>query len=310
MDEKIEATDETIAPQLSAAKEAIELVGKLSIGIIAVLYLLGFVVVNTYLNNFGVFSPSLFRLNYITAGLWAITPIFLVILALSVLGSILIQFSAATRRSLVKRFNLSDNDSEHMFLRLWFTIGSLALLVLSIHWIGTLTTSAGFKASLFSINVAVSTFDVVFIGILFGPFAVLSGHALSKVIRTFLLVVILTGVLLAHSFIFAKEIYGNIPPSLGGGEPKEVQLVIDSDENKRSFFEDLGIQFLSQESNITVNVKLLLVTENEYVLLVENKKCCDNLTVQTGLTIQRDKIQAILYEGANFTGKGGGDSTF
>jgi hypothetical protein len=53
----------------------------------AIAYVAGLLVVNLYYNRFGVYSLTLFRLNYVIAGVWAFLPVLLSFLAiLSILG--------------------------------------------------------------------------------------------------------------------------------------------------------------------------------------------------------------------------------
>ena len=68
---------------LEKTKNLAEVIGKLTLGYLAVAYVLGLLVINVYLNKFNVTSFSLFRLSYIAAGIWASLPI---LLALTLFG--------------------------------------------------------------------------------------------------------------------------------------------------------------------------------------------------------------------------------
>lgn len=297
---------------LEHTKDMVDITGKIALGIIAIFYVIGVIVVNIYLSNFGVYSPSLLRLNYIAAGIWTMVPILSVALMALLLLGLILQLSSTVRKLLTDRLNIKVAGSED---NKWLTWGSAIVMAL-VFFLGLALFRAtmgvaGFYGSLFEgemLKITLTSAGYIFLIVPLMIFV--TPHIVSRAVKLFFSFFIAGFFLYSYSYEFAKNVYGTIPSYLGGGQPKEVQLVIDSDENKRKFFQDLGIQFLTESSNVTVNVKLLLVTEDEYVLLVEKTKCCDGKTVQTGLTIQRDKIQAILYEGANFRGGGSSGSSY
>lgn len=287
--------------------DTVELLSKLVIGVVGGLYLVGIVVVNTYLNTYGIFTPSLFRLSYIGAGIWALVPILLWFVVLVSIVTILFCVSNKVRDFVSYILRLKSTSSPKRSMEEHVIAGVLVtLLVLSMAMtlqLGGLVTSV---KALLTWPVLVSSLDIAALALISVPLVNLDDDRMSRSIRAVLISVASAIFLLAHSYVFALTSYGQIPSYLGGGEPKEVQLVIESDLEKRRFFEDLGIRFLSKESNVTLNVSLLLVTENEYLILVETKAFLDNRKVTSGITIPKAKVSAVLYEGAIFRGAGAG----
>src|SRR6476659_3656400 len=73
--------------KMGTVKELIEIVGKIVLGTLALCYGLGFVIVNVHYGSYGFYSAGLFRLNYIVAGVWALIPVVLMLVAVSVVIS-------------------------------------------------------------------------------------------------------------------------------------------------------------------------------------------------------------------------------
>jgi hypothetical protein len=293
----------------SNLKETVDLVGKMAIGIVGSCYVLGMIVVNVYLNNFGVFAPSLFRLNYIVAGMWVLAPIaFGSILMWSLVAFVAITFPNVQHR-ISRLFGLRitylNKGERRLTMAVLFVC--FCATVFSVVWVRSNMIKLIPKANMWEpmgTGFVTSVYPLVAL-----PLFYLSiRHIFSRFVGLVLLITISICLLFMHSYTFAMNTYGTIPAYLGGGQAKDVQLVINSEKEKRQFFRELGIQFLSDESNITVNVKLLLTTEDEYVLLVETQKQGRQVPTLTGLTIPKDKVDAVLYEGVSFRGTGGDSS--
>lgn len=103
-----------------------------------------------------------------------------------------------------------------------------------------------------------------------------------------------------HTVVCAG-IYGAIPAYLGGGETKDVQLLLNIEDKDKKFYELSGLRFY-ENSNWTRTAQLLFATEGEYIFLVKPPEWVEGST----LSIKKDVIQSILYQGLR--GGGAGDN--
>jgi len=295
---------------LENTKNAFEIGGKLVFGSIAICYLMGLMVVNIYLNNFGVYSPTLFRLSYIAAGAWSLIPIALMLVAVILISGVLIQVPKIDSFFRKLSGEQKDMDRADSVFSLFIALALLAVVVIAALIVRKSIDNAGFTGSLFAGEVKATVASIVLYGVVLGPLlSYLLPSRISRFSTISLTVVMLGLVSFGHAYEFAKSVYGNIPASLGGGKPKEVQLVLDLSNNDREFLSNLGVTFQSDRSNITNNVSLLLATEEEYVLLISVKESDLNGKVRMvpkGLTIKNSKVEAVLYEGARFSGGSSG----
>lgn len=96
-------------------RETIEMVGKMTLAGAALCYAFGLVVVNVYLSKFGVYSVDLFRLHYVTAGIWALLDLTLPALLILIFIGIVVHWNQKLRKYLNFKFKLSlplvDNQS-------------------------------------------------------------------------------------------------------------------------------------------------------------------------------------------------------
>jgi hypothetical protein len=61
--------------RLETVKDGVEMFSKIFLGLAVACFVCGVIVVNLYLREFGFASFSLFRVSYITAGVWTFSPI-------------------------------------------------------------------------------------------------------------------------------------------------------------------------------------------------------------------------------------------
>jgi hypothetical protein len=102
-------------------------------------------------------------------------------------------------------------------------------------------------------------------------------------------------VLIGHIHDFSKYHYSTIPPHLGGGGTKDVQLLLKLEDKEKKFFESSGLKFQG-DSNQTETLQLLFANDNEYVFLVKSVQFPDSNG--STLSIKKDLIQAVLYAGS------------
>lgn len=277
---------------METAKNSIEIVGKIAIGLFAIFYAIGIVVVNIHLNKFGVYSLSLFRLNYVAAGLWALMPIFIGAIVLLLIFSIFYQLSASVREfssvlGLPDQLLGADKYQRQMLLALGILILGIVLTLLLI-------------PSLVSMNIAFAVWTSILGGFLVIFLVFLTTFVNHKAISstfdllfTFFSTLFTLFVFGVYVIFFSYVPYGRIPSYLGGGSPKRAQLILDEDSKIKEKLESIGVIFRS--STLTANVQILMDTDSDYILMIESHDS-DDKPVLKGLTLPKDVVKAILYD--------------
>ena len=289
----------TKAPQvtLDKLKDLIEILGKVAIGLIALGYAVGLVVINIHLNKYGIHSMSLFRLNYISAGMWALMPMLLPLFVFLLLLIIRKAHSGGKARYSIRGFVIP--------VILVLSVISFPLVVqhrlqMSFIQVGWLTSLG--MGVLFSGYLILTVRD----------YLIVPARGSEYFALPFTTAAVAVCVLSLHAILFAYNVYDKIPSHLGGGRFQIVQLVLDADNNTSTLFEREGIEFLSEYSarepradaasgsarpasakapsdkdyKMTNNVELIAVTDEEYILHGRHG----------ALTIQRSVVKAVLYK--------------
>lgn len=270
-----------------------ELIGKLSFGLVGACYVAGLIVVSMYLNRYGIYSISIFRVSYVTAGFWVILPILIsLIIIYGALGLILVFDSkgSAVVNNLLQLTELKKEISNKDTIS-WTMLGNFLLLIglfpviswslgISLDWKWLLALLTGGLVALFLIPIYFNL-----------AFSVVSG-TLKKVFHLSFIIIIEMLLLVVHILVFANRVYDTIPSHIGGGRPKAVQFIIESEPKIRGSLVDAGIGF-EGETNRTKEVRLLFVTEEEYIILVVDSGGNQGSPV----SIRRDVVKATLYRG-------------
>lgn len=272
---------------LDEIKNLAEVVGKTLLGIIGICYVIGLCVVSVYLNNYGIHSLSLLRVNYITAGVWAILPI---LISLFTFFAVIGIFESLRRRK--RRRHDASSESSEMKASLkgkltwsmisnWFLFGSLTIVVgvllgieLSGKWLLALLTG----------SFVVLSFLPLFH--LFTRPAV--PGTLGRSIRIGSILILAVLILFLHILVFANRVYRTIPSQIGGGGAQRVQVIFDEGKLPSVLMEASANSQGIQQSK---DVWLLFVTDQEYVFIVKD---ADNKEFSIG--IQRDGVKMILYK--------------
>lgn len=257
------------------AKDSLELVGKVSIGLVGFCYVLGLIVVTVHLRAYGLNSLDLPQLHYVMAGVWAMLPILLTLL-LIVLGIYFFQVQILTEGG-ATRWEIARNVLATVFVLLFLFYAVLGFfggqLGLSFGWrswvlsplLGTLAAFViGGPVLLFTRPGKFPDWGSVFI-----PLGVMA-----------------VGILLGVGYLvyFAGTTYQSIPWSTGGGRPSRVQLMIDPLE--KEYLEAVGLK-VSAPGNKTDPISLLMITEKEYVVLSPTGNA---------VSIPADTVKSVLYE--------------
>jgi len=275
-------------PDLENAKSLMEIVGKFVLGVLALCYAIGMFVVNIYYSKYGVYSLSLFQVNYVVAGLWVLAPIFLILFAIIPLLILVFSYPRVSKLfySLLK-VPPPSTPSEYVS-----SINRPVLLCMyTIAMFGVFILAKGLKIKFpNSWATGLGTVTIALIS--------LSLYVLYKYLYKFhlsLLYSVLSVLLIflaGYTIDFANIAYGTIPPHLGGGGTKEVQLLLDVDDSSKKYFESSGLRF-HEDTNQTKTAKLLFATDDEYIFLVRESGSQFTST----LSIKRDLIKSVLYEG-------------
>src|SRR5215208_4635917 len=252
-------------PALEKAKDLMEVLGKAVVGLLALCYALGLFVVNFYYNRYGVYSLSLIQLNYVVAGVWLLAPIFLTLIILIIL--IILAYSNQHVRKFINGVLGIKQDEGQTQAADWIgksAVGAACLTILMViialqeiritfvyQWIVVLLTA-------FFLNLFMSVTLYVFFRY----------RSTLRFPLLFSMLTIYVAFLTAYTFDFSKSLYGTIPPHLGGGGTKDVQLLLDVDESSKKYFELSGLEFY-ENTNQTKTARLLFVTDDDYIFLVK-----------------------------------------
>ena len=256
-------------------KAILEISGKMLIGLAGLCYVLGLIVVTIHLRQYGLNSLDLPQLHYVTAGVWTVLPIVLMVLL------ILFAFYMVVSQAEELKRKKGVDKLAGIFSAI------VAVLILSYLGLGFLGSEAGIEFGW------TNWVWVPLLGLTAVWFVVLPGGLLTQPDtyrdRKFLILmlgVLVVGIVLSMFYVvlFATHTYEAIPWSTGGGRSSQVRLVVAPDS--RPYFESVGIKF-SDGENRTDSLKLLLVTEKEFILTNS-----DGMAI----SVPAASVKSVLYE--------------
>jgi MFS family permease len=262
-DERLDGTSQSSA-RLASMKEIVEVVSKGVIGFAAVCFVCGIVVVNLYLRDFGVASFSLFRVSYITAGVWTFSPIaFAAVFVGTILMTILsdkLTGEQALPKSRKNRWNtwVVGIIAAGAILGILFTG-----LQITFNWRWLAAIGVGFVIGFF-------WFALFHVRATKDPGAFVVGF------------VSVLG-FLVYLLYLAPSLYKEIPASLGGGAGTQVVLVVPPD--KQSLVAAAGVPIA--EPPVSKPVTLLLESDKSYVVVADDSKAA--------ITLNSDLVSAIRH---------------
>jgi hypothetical protein len=246
---------------------------------LSVLYLFGFSIVSLYLAGYGIHSVALLRIQYIAAGFFSLGPILLVFLAGSlfrlgrydflawsgvrpaflILCRLLMVFVTASLATggIASPF-LAQRDLKQVF---WLHLGLFLKLIAyaMLPMLGTLWMLRTGQAS--------SKHDT-------RPPSVSFSVASSVTFSLFFF--------LAYMNFFARQIYGGIPFSVGGGAPQPVVFLLKGDSNGSAL-----PLIADQSGRKSVPYQLVLETEKSYAVL-------SNSSSEAAIVFNRDGVQGYV----------------
>ena len=281
-------------------------------GLVAVAYVFGFVVTNTYLLQYGFFTLELFQAKYVASG-----SLFL-LLNLVILAEPIYDFTVLVRLRLAnKRISTLRFVQNGVVAWLWcmFAIFAFSTLVSmsSMTLVKTPFGAPSIPVTADSIDLASEKTLILFSNLLLWSalvFLLFKAAVLQIVSRksaiyvtqekkpmfklsliTFPIIggfpwVVLTIVL------FSVLVYPLVPPSFGGGAPLQVQLL--ADEDARDHFELLGIidktSKTKEHALLSRLVYLVDETSGQYFLLTE-----DSIGSVSSIALDRDLVKGVVY---------------
>ena len=254
-------------------KETLEVGAKLLFGLVGACYVLGLIVVTIHLRGYGLNSLSLSQLHYVTAGVWVLLPILVMIF----LG-IFTKFMIDTQE---ERW-IAKTRSEKAKDLLPGLVGLIVVFFVSVEYVGK---PFGIQLSLMSWGLIPAFGTLAFLILAVAIFMLMSNapDRPPTVVSLGLGIVALL-MFMVYVILFAGHTYREIPWATGGARPSQVELIVPSDS--RPYLESAGIKFSGGE-NRTDSLQLLLATEKEYIIINSDGKA---------VSIPSDLIKSVLYE--------------
>jgi hypothetical protein len=270
-------TQDESPSKIGLVKDVLEILGKLLLGLVAICYALGLIVMNSYFSNYGVYSLSLFRLSYVMAGLWALGPV-ITLVCFTLLGAWL--RSEYTVRPPLKR---------RRFL-IVTVLGSILVLAAFIYVLTSLRGPidyVGLSLTNFALGLLLDgLLAILFLYMLYSE----SFEVERRLTFISLFIAIFIIVLLTHAVVFGRKVYGAIPPYWGGGMPIQVRIAVESEDKAQEMLKATGISF-EGDSHLSNSIEYLFATEDEYIFLVPDGKERKNT-----VSLSRDTVKGIVYE--------------
>lgn len=252
-----------------------------SLSITAIIYILGFVVSNSYYGLFGVFNYDLVQSRYLAAGISFIY--------FTILGSIIFGLAISLG------YWLKPGNAE--FFATILSVSYLAILLMYAA-IAHKNNPENFLISIMSVS------PFFLLVVIIGCFIswVVVGELVFNKMKEFRWVdkfientkklpplityTVIIGYILTCASIFGKTIWGVLTPEYGGGKPYEAVFKLESEfaENNDMLFLPIG------NEGITPQLKILYETDKEYVVLTatSNKQ-------PIALRIPKDIITEVVY---------------
>ncbi len=289
--------------------ELIEAVSKYSVGLTAICYILGLVVVSSHLNKYGVTYIGVLRINYIMAGIWALIPIFLALVFSFLIFCILIavlpqlaRFIAKTSNRDVTEYTKTNRFGVPVFLLLPSSLTTMVFVY------GSFEIMTGRRiVELFEYNSRLTFLSIISFIIVPGSMFLMSANSRYKSKNNLFRNVFITVWIVIHLIVyvefFSYDIYGQIPSYIGGGKLKVTRFLLELKPKTKAYLEREGVQFDVSENSqneskepevyFTKDIYLVFYTDNEYYVLVDNKVSPKNSNV---ITFKKDIVKAVIHE--------------
>jgi len=301
-------------------KETLEIASKTLIGLAGLCYVLGLLVVILHLRKYGLNSLSLSQLHYVTAGVWVMLPALVGVLYCIFVKVFYDNAVQQSRERLLKAQQAKDSPpsiepkdetlkdihgnsaakGDPPVRNLWKLVQTVvrnpkvraivgAILIPALSFsaaVGTISEKFGIQLSLKSLLFIPAFGTIAFGSASLFVFALLTARI--KPGNENFMPTLMFGGMGAFLFIlyvsfFAVYTYEEIPWSTGGGRPSQVEFVFADDE--KTFLESAGIK-VGSVPNRSESLKLLLVTETEYVIITADGKA---------ISVPASSVKSVIY---------------
>lgn len=269
-----------------------DLAGKTLALIAATVYLVGLIMVNTYLYSIGVSDFAVLRVRFVMTGFISLMPLVLVIACVLSIAGV---YESC--------HNIVRNWKNHRTHAVYFATSSISVLSFSLvlayiffRWILT----HGFEwRSRISNARSGSDNDYSFLIYIFGAISItavlmsgLHGNryklSLTNIQRGWIWLTNIVGlatIFIVYVDVFASTFYPLIPEQFGGGQPKNVTIVLSLESGA------LGtILGFSQAPNAAGYRQVDLLWETDQVYVIREPGSADNRIIQ----IDRDHVDAVI----------------
>ena len=233
-------------------KDALEVASKSVIALAGLCYVLGLIVNNIHLSQYGYFSLNLLQLNYIFAGFWTLLPIIVGTLAANF---VYLPYSIQPRKSDEKD---GAKLGEGRSLKRSIIASSIMSILLILTLVFTARAYVDFRlwpwvlASLLGLLAGV--------GFMFFANFLFLKRSISYSLYSF---AFFAFALTSYLSYFASNVYHAIPMGLGGGRPAVVRFVVAKEA--KPYFDASGVP-ISEHDNKSEPVDLLLNSAEGYVV--------------------------------------------
>lgn len=271
-----------VTPMMPKAKEMLEFIGKLMLGLAGLSYTLGLIIMNLHLYKYGVYSLNLLRLNYVIAGFWSLVPVIVWLLIAVKVSWLLLYYNkkfCAFYNLPTLNGSLTRDDKKLIraeLLLVFIVVVAVILIVyftigFQLNWLNPIVVAGLLSGSIVHLSLTAMTF---------------SRALLSRVylrVSSFILVSLAT---ITYIVAFALAMYGSIPSHLGGGAPKEIIIVFAEDFETKKLLDIAGFSFFTNSTQMA-SARLLFATEEEYILLPNDR--------DISLSVPRGSVKAVFY---------------
>jgi hypothetical protein len=276
--------------------KSVEIVSKGFIALTGLCYLSGIVVVNIYLSYYGIYFFNLFKIEYITAGVWAfIPPTILMIFCLMIYTSGKTLYNNIITPLINK--NRPRWDSFLPLITIATTIFIFALYLYSLY-----------KSSVHSLlhDIRLDKYDLLMLA----SYSVCTFIMINLFIRSksgySAIFTLCMTIILSSSWIlyFSEFVYNKIPKYLGGGSLTEAMITLEINSAVANALKYADIKFIevdniddalyNNNNNFSAD-KLMLTTNKTHIILETDKEyyVTNNSLI---VSLPKECIKAITYK--------------
>jgi hypothetical protein len=260
----------------TALKNVLDVFGKLVLGFGGLCYVLGVVVLTIHLRQYGVNSPDLPQLRYITAGVWVVLPIAF-ITTFIIFGIFLV--GAQTEETKINRSWL-----EKIYMAVSTVL--VMMIIVSFFW-AAIGIEFTWKGVVWIPSLGVLAMPIIVVGS-FSLKSLTRTTPVGKILRSLGVLFVGIGLFAAYVHYFATYTYKLIPGATGGGRASSVRLFITPES--MPYLQGLKVALVTSQQNgmiQTDSVKLLLTTEKQFVVINAEGKA---------VSLPSDLVKGIAYE--------------